>query len=300
MIKRLCSTSGGLLAISVLLVAPGVSRAAIDQFDPYVFTNALYDSNIFRVPDDAPDKKSDTEAHLGAGLVSDLKLSRQHLLLDVVVDRAKYDSRSELDHTRVDGRGTWAWRAGNLWNGRLGYGYKKELSSFDEQLVPEKDMKTTNTSFLSAGYQIHPDWKASGDLRYTDVSYQKRDFLQRKTSAGGFTVQYQNTRNTYIGVRTSYAENNLPDANIAPGVSVSNDYHQTTISGIFSWEGSAKSTLDASLGYTDVKYDDLNDRDFQGSTGRLTYHWAATGKTNLDFAVWRETTSLYDEITTYV
>ena len=277
-----------------------VSLAAVDSFRPYAFAQVLYDSNIYRVSGDFEDQESDTVGHLGAGLNADWKLSRQHLLLDAVVDRAKYDAQGELDHTRLDGRATWAWEVGNLWNGDLGYHYNKELSSFDEQLVPEKDMRTTHSGFWSAGYQIHPDWKLIAGLQYDDASYQKRDFLDRKTSTGKLEVQYRNTRSTYVGLRTEYAKNDLRDLDIAPGVSINNDYNQTTISGVFYWQGTDKSALEANLGYTDVKYDELNDRDFQGSTGRLTYHWAATGKTNLDLAIWRETSSLYDEITTYV
>ncbi len=286
--------------LPAVLVPVNVALAAVDRFDPYVYARVLYDSNIYRVSGDVDNEESDTVGHLGAGLNADWKLSRQHLLLDAEVDRSKYDSQGELDNTSIDGRGAWAWQVGNLWNGELGYKYNKEMSSFDEQLVPRKDMRTTHTGFWNAGYQIHPDWKIIAGLDYADTSYQHENFLDRKTSSGAFEVQYANTRNTRVGVRTRYSKNDLPDFDIGPGVSINNDYDETEISGVFYWQGSDKSALEANLGYTDVKYDELNDRDFQGSTGRLTYHRVVSGKTNIDFAVWRETSSLYDEITTYV
>ncbi|HED13222.1 MAG TPA: hypothetical protein ENI62_06140 [Gammaproteobacteria bacterium] len=274
-----------------------ISLAAVDKFDPYAYAQVLYDTNVFRVSDN---EKSETIKSLGVGLNSDLKLSRQHLLLDVTVDRVNYNSLDELDHTKIDGRGTWAWQVGNLWNGDLGYSYKKELSSFTQRLTTEKDMRTAQTGFWKAGYKIHPDWKIIGALEYEESSYQERDFLDRDKSSGALEVQYSNTRNTRVGIRVSYSKNELSSTNLASGVSVSNDYDTAEYSGVFYWEISEKSSLEASLGYTDLKYDDLGELDFQGSTGRLTYLGTLTGKTKVEIAVWRETSSLYDEIISYV
>jgi hypothetical protein len=96
-----------------------------------------------------------------------------------------------------------------------------------------------------------------------------------------------------------YTDNDLNDQDVA-GVSVSNDYQETEISGVLYWEATGKSSLEARMGYTQQSYDDLDDRDYQGSTGRLTYYWRATGKTKVDVSAWRETDTQNDEITTYV
>jgi len=288
-----------LVCCLAMLSPVGVSMAAIDQFEPYVFARVLYDSNLFRVSGDVNDEEDDTITHLGGGLKSDLKLSRQHLLLDLEVDRALYKDFDDLDHTRVDGRGTWVWRVGNLWSGNLGYGYQRRMSSFDEQFVREKDMRTTNTGFLDAGYQIHPDWRLKAGVNYNDVSYQDRKRLDRDATAGLFEVQYKNTRNSRVGVRVKYTDNDLREQNVLR-IRVNNDYTETEISGVFYWEVTGKSSLEANLGYTDQSFDELDDRDFQGTTGRLTYHWKVTGKTKLDFSVWRETSTRSDEIVTYV
>lgn len=289
-----------LFLLTTVLSPVNVALAALDRFDPYVYAKTLYDSNIFRVSGDFDNEESDTIYTLGAGLNSDLKLSRQHLLLDIEVDRAKYDSQDNLDNTRVDGRGAWAWQVGNLWSGDLGYSYKRVLSSFDQQLTREKDMRTTQTGFFSTGYQIHPDWEIIGGLEYSEASYQERGFLDRDTASGNFEVQYRNTRNTRVGMRVKRMKNDLREREFVPGVFVDNDYDVTTVSGVFYWQGSAKSSLEANLGYTDLSYNDLDDRDFQGTTGRLKFRWVVTGKTKLNIAMWRETSSLYDEITAYV
>ncbi len=288
-----------LILLFAVFLPVRVSMAALDKFEPYAYARVLYDSNLFRTDGDIRKEEDDTITHLGGGLKSDLKLSRQHLLLDLKVDRALYKNFDELDHTRVDGTGAWAWQVGNLWSGTLGYKYQRKMSSFNEQFVREKDMRTTQTGFFGAGYQIHPDWKLKIGADIRDVSYQDRKRLDRDATSGLFEVQYRNTRNTRVGVRVKYTDNDLKDQDVA-GVKVSNDYTETEVSGVLYWEGTAKSSFEARLGYTEQSFDELSDRDYKGSTGRLTYFWKFSSKTNVNFSVWRETSTKFDEVTTYV
>ncbi|MFC1771776.1 outer membrane beta-barrel protein [Pseudomonadota bacterium] len=289
---------GSLLVLSAVLTQPGISSAAIDKFEPYAYAMVLHDTNIFRQSENEED---DTIGHLGAGFRSDYKLSRQHLLFNGEVDRAQYDSEDQLDHTRVKGNGTWEWQLGNLWSGSLGATYQRRLSSFDEQpLVREKDMRTEKTGFLNAGYQIHPDWRLAAGISSGDTSFQDRKFLDRTSTSGSFQVLYSNTRNSQVGARVSYSDYDLKNTVDVAGASIDNDYQEIGVSGVFYWEGSAKSTIEASLGYTETHYEDFDDRDYQGTSGRLIYHWILTGKTKLDIEAWRETSTLDDEITSYV
>jgi len=287
---------GNVLTLTAVLSPISLSFAAIDKFDPYAYARVRYDSNIFRRDSNEEDE---TIGYLGAGVNADWKLSRQHLLLDVDVARAKYDSQDQLDHTRIRGRGTWAWQVGNLWSGGLGYDYKKELSSFNERLITDKDMRTTQTGLLDAGYQIHPDWRLVAGANLRDVSYQERKRLDRDSYSGSLEVQYQNTLNTRVGVLGQYTKNDLNDENIG-GVTIDNDYDETQISGVFYWEGTAKSALEARLGYVDVSYNELDDRNFNGVSYRAIYHWVHSEKTKIDVEAWREPSSLSDEITDYV
>ncbi|MFQ5642237.1 MAG: XrtB/PEP-CTERM-associated polysaccharide biosynthesis outer membrane protein EpsL [Thiogranum sp.] len=306
MINLADSPSGRLFVFLALLSPAGSSFAVIEKFTPYAYVRVVNDSNVFRLSGDeaarallGSSSRNDTIGYVGGGFETDLKLSRQHLLLDAEVERAEYDSFGELDHTRTKGRAAWAWRVGNLWNGEIGTRYNRRLRSFYQSNIPEKDMRTEKAGYLSAGYQLHPDWRLSAGVDVSDVSYQERDRLDRDSAAGNFQVLYNNTRNTKVGVRVKYTDNDLRDDNIN-GVSVSNDYSETEISGLFFWEVTGKSDLEANLGYTDQNYDDLDERDFQGTTGRLTYNWYMTGKTELEFSAWRETSSYNQEITTYV
>ena len=293
--------SGSLLAFLTVMLPVRTSVAALDKFDPYVYTGVLTDSNLFR---SSSNEENDTIWRLGAGFKSDLKVSRQHLLLDIDVYRAMYNNFDELDYTGVDGLGALKWQIGNLWSGNLGYKYNRTPRSYDQNLIPgsitrDVDMRTRQTGYFDAGYQIHPDWRILGRLDLVDVSYKERDGLDRDQNSGTLEVQYQNTRNTRIGLRGKYTNNDLNNTEIGTA-SINNDFDETTLSGLFYWEGSAKSALELRLGYTDINYDELDDRNFNGFSGRFIYHWMLTGKTKMDIDVWREPSNLNDEILDYV
>ncbi len=286
-----------LSVVSLVLFPAGASFAALDKFDPYAFIGGLYDSNIFRTADN---EDNDKVARFGAGFESDWKLSRQHILLRALADRAEYDTFSNLSNTRIDAAAAWRWQVGNLWRGNLEYGYIDELASFNQFRTRQKDTRTTQRVDFEAGYQIHPDWELVGGAGYSDVSYDKRKRLDRETGSGLIEVQYRNTRRTRVGVRTQFTDNSFKNKQNINGILVDNDFDETEISAVFYWEGTGKSNFEARWGYTDVNYSELDDRDFKGSTGRLTHLWQISGKTRLETSVWRETDSLYNEITTYV
>ena len=287
----------GLFTLSAVLLPVSNSYAVFDVFNPYVYSEAHNYSNYYK---DSSDGKSQTVLYLGAGLSADLKLSRQHFILDVSIDQAKHNSFSELDYIQIDARGAWNWLVGNRWSGKLGYDYNRKSSSFEnrklssssESVVQQKDMRTSHATFLAAGYQLLPDWLLKGEVSYENTSYQQQKHLERDTTSQQFDVLYQNTLNTQVGLRVRFAKNDLPDRVY--------DYDERELSALFYWQGSEKSALSANIGFTDAKYREQDEGDFRGTTGRLTYHWKLTGKTHLDISAWKETSSLDSEVDGYV
>ena len=164
--------------------------------------------------------------------------------------------------------------------------YEKRLRTFTQSVFQRKICGPKKIGYLNGGYQIHPNWRMSAGMEYSDVSYQERQRLDRDSTVGTFAVVYRNTLNTRVGMRVKYTDYDFRDDSIN-GISISNDYTETEISGLFYWGVTGKSSLEANLGYTDQSYDDLDERDFQGATGRLTYDWNVTGKTELEFSAWR-------------
>ena len=273
------------------------SYAVFDVFNPYVYSQVRSYSNYYR---DHRNEKSQTVWHFGTGLNADLKLSRQHFLLDVSLDQAKHSSISRLDYIQIDSKGVWDWLVGNRWKGKLGHTYNRKSSSFEnrklssssENTFYQKDMRTSHATFFKAGYQLLPDWLLRGEVRHQNTLYQQQKHLERKSNSQELEVLYKNTLNTQVGLRAKSAVHDLSDEG--------NDYDEREFSGVFYWQGSGKSALSANIGLTYAKYKGRDDKYSRQTTGRLTYHWILTGKTGLDISAWRETSSLNSEVDGYV
>ena len=296
-----------LFFFTVLLSPTSISFAATDIFMPYAYASVSYVSNLFRLSDKAEavsvlgsTNMNETVRHLGAGFRVELPVSRQHFLVNTEVDRASYDNYDILDNTQIEGQAIWRWQVGNLWSGNLGYRYSERLSRFYEIQSVLKETETKNSIFLDAGYQIHPDWKLIASLGRSDQSFQERKELDGEFRSNTLEIQYRNTLNTRVGLRTKVTEANLRNLEDVGGTLVNNDSKEAEISGVFYWEGSDKSHLELRFGTTDQKYEELKERDFHGFIGRFTYQWFMTRITKLDVSLWQETGSYYDEVTTFV
>jgi exopolysaccharide biosynthesis operon protein EpsL len=302
--KNISYLVGGLFVVTLLLMSTSNSFAAADNFTPYVYSRVSNVSNLFRVANDAEaisllgnTDTDDTVRYVGAGFRAELPVSRQRIRADVSVDRVNYETFGGLNHTQKDGKATWLWQVGNLWSGNLGYRHRERLSTDYELQNILRDTRTQNTLFLDAGYHIAPDWRLMGSLTRSDQSYEIRDYLDRKFRSEQLEIQYKNTLNTRLGLRARVTEANFLNLDINLN---SQDSKETEISGVVYWEGTNKSHFEARFGITDQKYDELTERNFRGSIGRMTYYWLASKKSKLDISLWRESDSDYDEITAFV
>ena len=283
------------VATSVSMFSAGEAVYA-GQMSPYAYAKITNEDNIFRAPINEQD---DTISHLGAGLNEDFRIKQHSLLLNVLVDSAWYQTFDQLNHTKVDGRGTLLWEASRRWSGDISYGYNRRLSSFDEQLVRQKDMRTMHDIFASGNYKLSTDWQVGGRLDYTDVFYEERNFLDTDVAGGQVEALYRNARGSHVGMRLRYTDHNLQDLTFNNS-QIDNDFTETTLGGLVHWEKTSKSILDASLGITSVSFNEIDSRDYDGWVGRLTYYWVPTGNTLFDMSAWQEVSTLDREVSGYV
>ena len=116
-----------------LTLAPGRADAlGNDTVFLRGFTNATYDNNVFRIADGlnpepflGTDRKSDTIWGYGAGIRLDAPISRQRIKLDASATKYDYQHFDQLDFTGYKARGSWDWRAGELWHGVAYGGFRK-------------------------------------------------------------------------------------------------------------------------------------------------------------------------------
>ncbi|HLA75666.1 MAG TPA: XrtB/PEP-CTERM-associated polysaccharide biosynthesis outer membrane protein EpsL [Gammaproteobacteria bacterium] len=304
---------------ALLCLSAPLSAKEGDVLQTHVSARSVRDSNVFRLS-----RNADTQALLGtghrsdvintleAGINVDLPVSRQRFLLDASIARDWYDRFSFLNNTYKQAAGTWQWEAGNQWSGDLGATYKDTLSSFNLLQTTVRDEVEQKRQFFNAGYKFHPDWQIHGGAETYTLRRSLLNNRNRDEDVGKLGVRYTSAAKNYIDLEARYIDASLPNHSaditvpatlgttpiVITGTALSNDYTQSELNGELDWKFS-KSHINAKLGYVRRRHKELDVVDFSGTSERVTYDWAATGKTSVGFSVYRELRSLEDLLVSY-
>ena len=269
----------------------------LDTFRPYVRAEYGYDSNLFRISNDAQARTqlgttdtSETFQRLGAGLDVDWRISRQLLIARVDVNKTRFDTYKQLDYSGRSALLQWNWLAGKYANGNVGISDARTLASFNEVQRPTQNLLTTRQAYANAGIKLQLPWQLNLGIVRTvsdnsEPSQRVLDYNENKYSAG---MQYQTGKGTLIEYISQYREGQYPNRQIVPTAPVDNDYRQYDNGVAISWAPSAKTQLKGQLNYTQREYDDVPQRNFSGATGRLAAEWLMSEKTTLGMDIYRD------------
>lgn len=270
-----------------------------------------YDSNVFRLSDDVnpqtvlgTSKKSDTVGRLGLGVEGNVPIDRQRILFDAELDAFRYSRFDALDNNAYRVGVAWLWQAGDKWSGDLGYRRAHYLAPLAFLNAPIKNLITTDRFFGSAGYELTPRWKVRGAadwIQYAN-SNPTQQTLDNTTTSGTVGLDYATSAASLVGGQVKYSHGSYPNPQfvLGPNVFVSNTYDEIEASGVVHWVVTGLSTLDARLGYTSRRYDQVSQRNFDGVTGRLSWDWTPGGKTLINLAIWQELQGVTDLTASYV
>lgn len=164
------------------------------------------------------------------------------------------------------------------------------LAPFSEIQAPIKDMITLDHAFGSAAYQMTARWRVRGGLdwykyNHGDTAFASADNRTTSVTAG---LDYLTPAADFVGGQVKYSRGEYPNPQLVAGSLVDNEFKEVETSLVAHWIVSGLSTLDARAGYTKRTHSQLDQRDFSGFTGRLSYDWTPSGKTVLNFSAWRE------------
>lgn len=277
-----------------------------ETFQPFVYSNVTYDSNLFRVSgeDEAEalngtDQMSDTITRVGVGLNIEKPISLQTLRFDGWLERVHYSNFDSLNNTAAHALGAWDWEVARLLDGTLSQSYDRTLSSFEQFNQQTKDLKTVYTTYADGALHVTPDWDVILGGRWREQNNDERDFLDRSESTVFTELRYLTAVNSHVGLRLETTQGDLQDRETTDGV-INNDYRQNRYSLVVGWEATTISRLQARVGLTQRQYDERSDRDFSGITGRVDYDWLATPITTIRFSAWHDVSSFGGDIATYV
>ena len=185
-------------AADELIAEEGAARV-LDAFNPYVTVGYGYDSNLFRLDEEAFDSDeklpvaskgelSDQYAMVSAGFNADIPRSLQRVELYGEVNHKLFNEYDDLDYTGSKAGVIWHWRLSDLTTGTGGATHVRALRDFANQqsLNRAKDLRMENKLLGSANIGLKGPWRLGvrGDFAEISFSETERLDLQRVTGGG--------------------------------------------------------------------------------------------------------------------
>ena len=283
------------MALAVALLCAGAAQA---ETSPYTLGAGLSfgrDDNLFRAPEG--DQTSDRWTTFTLFGAVDQTIGRQRLRLKGNVNRNVYDERSDLDNTGYGLTLDWDGASAESVSWNLGLIARRSLASYGTVLEPEGRVRNLEDSEqINASVQIglQAQWVAALAASYRQVDYSAPIYANEQQRIGtvGGHVQWNPLGPLSLSVGPRFSHGSYPQArDLGGGEFQADEYARTDIDFGAKWVPTGASTLNARISLTRQEYDVLSDRDFEGTTGYLTWDWEATGKTKVRAVASRDTGS---------
>jgi len=280
-----------------------------DQLEIFGAETITYDSNVFRISGDVDpntainsSKKSDWSSLTQVGVNLNMPVGRQRILAGFSYNFWRYDRFRQLDFEGYDARALWLWQLGNDLSGQVGYTESKSLSSFTNFSTTAPNQLKTDRAFVTAAYMLTPSWRLNGgadgaEQRNGDPARRVNDVDITGFDAG---VTYISRAGNQIGLALRSEDGNYPNNQVVAGIPVNNSYTQNTAALVMDWTFSAQSHLNVRGGWVERKYDQVPQRNFDDSTGRVQFDWRPTGKLTITGIALKEISPVEDIQTSFV
>ena len=258
------------------------------------------DDNVLR---ETTGEDSETIWRVGVGASYEARVyGRQRVLLEARGDGYKYNEFSDLDNFAYGVLGEWRWELGNRLSGTLGYGRRQYQADISELQAAIKDEITENHVYGTAALLFASRFRPRAGFDVVDGDRPSARDAEVKTNALTAGLDYVSPLRNSLGVdvRRSDGDAAVPEELDPLGILVDNDYEETEVALVASYNPGPSLRLGARLGYTERTYTEISDRDFADNTGRVDIAWRPGNKTLLVLRVYREPRSIIDVAASHV
>src|SRR5262245_25493041 len=171
--RRQAPAAAFALAAASLSWHAAAQEGPIAPFGVRLGTSLSWDSNVFRVRDDAPDPqlfrgisgKSDTFRTTVFGLDFDKSYSRQRFTAGITKTDIRYDKFTSLNRDLLDYYGKLQWEVGPRVRGVVFADHKEDEVLFeDQQGLRFLNKRTTDIGNATIVVEVHPRWHLLGGL----------------------------------------------------------------------------------------------------------------------------------------
>ncbi len=290
---------------------PGFPDRELERpFSGYLITTVGWDDNIFRLTDEAPPvpvdaddegSRDDLFAKIGAGVEGKVDFSRQSFRFDVSASHYAFDTYSLLDTWEYSGTADFFWVIGDRLKGAFGYTGSERLPDFGELQFASEDKVTSQYAHFGI------DWRMLSrlELRLLAEGFEyshadeAREELDNRVQAGTAGLFYVAPTGFSIGVQYRAAEGEYPNRQLVGATFVDNEYEEAEGSLVVQVPFATTGGFDLRVGHTERIHEDVEDRDFEGFTGRAQLRVAPSAKIFLDMAAYREIRAIEELAASY-
>ncbi len=256
-----------------------------------VNTSYTYDSNLFRLSASAPGYpvRYDTTRTIQADLSYNQTYGMQNFTLDTTIAHNRFTNFSNLDYDSKGYKGTWAWRVDKDLSGTIGATQNQTMPNYATIQTQVKTITTTQSRFVNGDWLATSYWHALAGISENQTSYSaliaqiqgskgtslNAGFLYENDAMDTISFKQQNTQGSYTDRPIDYV--NLND----------NGYTETDDLLDFKWVLSGKSQLTGELNHLSVNQNHFSQRNYSGMAGNVSYLWAVSGKSTIQFTAQR-------------
>lgn len=299
--NRIRALSAAIVVCGVL--APVTDAVALwdDKLELFVAATLTRDDNVFRLSSGqdpaavlGSSSKGDTYSTTSAGFNLDIPVSRQRFVGGLTLNNTRYKRFTALNLDGRHARAVWLWQVGNDLSGELAYTESLTLASLANiqggvQSSTPNFVKTEHALF-NAAYMLTPRWRFRGEASRLTQSNEvpERRVNDVSVDSADLTASYATPARNQVGLNLRVTDGRFPNRQFVAGSFFDNAYRQQSVAVVADWTITGRSHLRARAGRLSRSYEQLPQRDFEGSTFHAAYDWKATGKLTLTAIARRE------------
>lgn len=290
-----------------LLLSPSYSWAlGIEAGDDVVTLKASifqqYDSNLFRLPDQANvqqhpggQQTSDTVRVTQIGLKLDKRYSLQRLQLEASVSDLGYRHFDFLDHRTRNYNAAWHWAITSRLNGQLAVERSQSLINYADYTgsYERANVRTNETRRFNLAAELASSWQLVASARRTR-QYNTLFFdtdgnhVLDEVETG---LRYLSASASQISLTSQRGKGRYTDREPRPNSLTDNRFRQQRLKLDMNWQFSPRSQLSLDVGPLKRQHEHFAQRDYSGTIGSLQFVHALTDQLQLRLRGSRELNS---------
>jgi opacity protein-like surface antigen len=264
-----------------------------DAVGPYASATLGYDSNTYRLDDDAPDIGDGRDDLLGTitlGFDSKLERAQQAWSFGAEVGHTWFADHDELDYTGGRAAAIWDWSTGGIATGELGYRYRRTLRDFANQFRADKvrDIRSEHQLLAGADFDVPGNWIVGVRGRWSDIAFSETPALDLQRSVYGADLRYVSGSGNVVALDAE-----LLTADFDRGAEP--DYDQYAVGPRIEWRLGGRTAIEAWVGYTRRDFSSSLRDDHDDVTGRATLEVGDRDGHAVEASLYRELTNFGDE-----